>query len=64
MLKFNLPFDYDEHHVYTLAELQAKPRIFQIIALNAIRREGFYTYTAIRENAPEVRILVTLNDKE
>lgn len=59
-MKFNLPLDYDEHHVYTLAELQAKPRLFQIVALNAIRREGFYTYTTIRENAREIRVLVTL----
>ena len=26
------------------------------------RREGFYTYTAVRENAPQLRVLVTIKE--
>ena len=56
------PTDYDEHHELTPAELDAMPRMFRILCQAAIGRDGFYSYTAIVENAPSVKVLVTLKE--
>ena len=54
------PTDYDEHRELTAEEINAMPRLFRMICLRAIQAHGFYSYTAVVENAPDLKVLVTL----